>query len=96
MSDTFQFIFSPDPKALSYVSNITADLDPDQFYVDHPVKELYTSDKNTSENNIFIFGIRISVRNECFVKEVYKFQTRSNLGKPHCKWNFNTLNIYFH
>jgi hypothetical protein len=61
----------------SHVYNITADLDPDKFYLNHPGKELYTSDKTTPENNVFIFGVRISVGNQSLVKEVYQFKTKS-------------------
>lgn len=67
-----------DPGALiNYVHSFTADLDPDKFYLDHPGKELYTSDKTTPENNIFIYGLRISVGRQSFVKEVYQFKTKS-------------------
>ena len=62
---------------MSYVCSMAVDLDPDQFYCDYPGKELYTSDKTTPENNIFIFQIQISIGNQSFMKEVYRFQTKS-------------------
>jgi hypothetical protein len=78
MKNNFSFSFKLDPGALiNYVHSFTADLDPDKFYLDHPGKELYTSDKTTPENNIFIYGLRISVGRQSFVKEVYQFKTKS-------------------
>lgn len=68
---------------MSYVCSVTVDLDPDQFYCDHAGKELYTSDKTTPENNIFIFQIQISIGNQSFMKEIYRFQTRSKGRRPY-------------
>ena len=69
---------------MSYVCRIEVDLDPDQFYCDYAGKELYTSDKTTPENNIFIFQIQISIGSQSLKKEVYRFQTKSKGTRTSC------------
>lgn len=52
-------------------------LDPDEFYKENPGKELYTSDKSSPDNNIFLFKICVHLDERAMKQEVYCFRTRS-------------------
>ncbi|XP_046850463.1 uncharacterized protein LOC124443959 [Xenia sp. Carnegie-2017] len=60
-----------------YVYSVTANLDPEEFYHRNVGKELYMSDQSTPVNNIFVFRIQISIENQCYWKDVYRFRTKT-------------------
>lgn len=68
---------SNDSLNVSYCYYFKTDLDPDQFYDDNPGKELYTSDKTCSENNVFVFDAHVHVDGQMAKKEIYRFRTKS-------------------
>ena len=67
-----------------YVYSVTANLDPEEFYNRNVGKELYMSDQSSPDNNIFVFRIQISIENQCYWKDVYRFRTKTKGKKVVC------------
>lgn len=66
-----------DIRAVNYCYCFKTNLDPDQFYDENPGKELYTSDRSSPENNVFVFNVCVSVDGKGIKQEIYRFKTKS-------------------